>query len=216
MKTPFALPTDPLQAAQVAAKFFQAVELPQLGAEAACWRHRGRLFQCQLGYVRYTTTAARAMWTIVYGETLGADDHLRHGCGNLDCVRPDHLRRYDKAQLAAAAVADVQGRPSSDAAYGGPQREAWKRRMAVEARAWIDADDRSWPYSFTNICHVLGLDPAGVRRALAGQTGGVAPTLFGGCWVCKSDVWPSVVAISDGECPLTLPMPIDGRSVPSG
>jgi hypothetical protein len=74
------------------------VELPQLGAETACWRHRGRLFQCQLGYVRYTTTAARAMWTIVYGEPLGADDHLRHGCGVLDCVRPEHLRRYDGAE----------------------------------------------------------------------------------------------------------------------
>lgn len=104
-KTPFALPTDPVEAAQVAAKFFQAVELPQLGAEAACWRHRGRLFQCQLGYVRYTTTAARAAWTIVHGEPLGADDHLRHACGNLDCVRPDHLRRYDGAQLAEAAYA---------------------------------------------------------------------------------------------------------------
>jgi hypothetical protein len=103
MKTPFALPADPVEAAQVAARFWQAVDLPQVGAEVACWRHRGRLFQCQVGYVRYTTTAARAAWTIVYGQPLGADDHLRHGCGHLDCVRPDHLRRYDKTQLAAAA-----------------------------------------------------------------------------------------------------------------
>jgi hypothetical protein len=105
MKTPFALPADPVEAAQVVAKFWQAVELPQVGAEVACWRHRGRLFQCQLGYLRYTTTAARAAWTIVFGEPLGADDQLRHACGNLDCVRPDHLRRYDGAQLAEAAYA---------------------------------------------------------------------------------------------------------------
>jgi hypothetical protein len=105
MKTPFALPADPVEAAQVAAKFSQAVDLPQVGAEVACWRHRGRLFQCQVGYVRYATTAARAAWTIVYGDPLGADDHLRHRCGHLSCVRPDHLRRYDGAQLAAAAYA---------------------------------------------------------------------------------------------------------------
>jgi hypothetical protein len=105
MKTPFALPADPIEAAQVVAKFWKAVELPQVGAEAACWRHRARLFQCQVGYVRYTTTAARVAWTIVCGEPLGADDHLRHDCGHLDCVRPDHLRRYDGAQLVAAAHA---------------------------------------------------------------------------------------------------------------
>ena len=65
MKTPFALPADPVEAAQVAARFWQAVDLPQVGAEVACWRHRTRLFQCQVGYVRYATTAARAAWTIV-------------------------------------------------------------------------------------------------------------------------------------------------------
>jgi hypothetical protein len=103
MKTPFALPADPVEAAQVVAKFWQTVELPQLAAERACWWFRARLFQCQVHGVRYSTTAARASWTIVYGEPLGADDHLRHGCGDLDCVRPDHLRRYDSVQLAAAA-----------------------------------------------------------------------------------------------------------------
>jgi len=104
-KTPFALPTDPVEAAQVAAKFWQAVELPQLAAERACWRFPARLFQCQVHQVRYSTTPARVAWTIVYGQHLGADDHLRHGCGDRDCVRPDHLRRYDGAQLVEAAHA---------------------------------------------------------------------------------------------------------------
>jgi hypothetical protein len=50
MKTPFALPANPVEAAQVAAKFWQAVELLQVGAEVACWRQGGRLFRCQIGY----------------------------------------------------------------------------------------------------------------------------------------------------------------------
>lgn len=67
-ETSFVLPADPVEAAQVGAKFWQAVGLPQVGAEVACWRHRGGLFQCQVGYVRYATTAA---WTMVYGQPLG-------------------------------------------------------------------------------------------------------------------------------------------------
>src|SRR5262249_53930740 len=105
MKTPFALPADPVEAAQVAAKFWQAIELPQLAAEGACGWFPARLFQGRVHGVRYTTTGARVAWTIVYGEPLGADDHLRHDCGHLDCVRPDHLRRYDGAQLVATAHA---------------------------------------------------------------------------------------------------------------
>ena len=34
---------------------------------------------------------------------------------------------------------------------------------------WFTADDWRWPYSFLNVTHALGLDPAGVRRALAGR-----------------------------------------------
>jgi hypothetical protein len=41
-------------------------------------------------------------------------------------------------------------------------------RKVVEARAWI-ADDGRWPFSFVSLCGVLGLDPDGVRRALAGR-----------------------------------------------
>src|SRR5262245_12678512 len=105
MKTPFALRADPVEPAQVAAKFWQAIELPQLAAERACGWFPARLFQCQVHGVRYTTTAARVEWTLVYGGTLGADVHLRHDGGHLDCVRPDHLRRYDGAQLVATAHA---------------------------------------------------------------------------------------------------------------
>ena len=35
-----------------------------------------------------------------------------------------------------------------------------------EVRAWLASDDTTWPYSFLNVCHVLGFDPSYLRRGL--------------------------------------------------
>jgi hypothetical protein len=35
-----------------------------------------------------------------------------------------------------------------------------------EVCAWFASDDLAWPYSFVNICHVLGFDPDYLRRGL--------------------------------------------------
>lgn len=40
------------------------------------------------------------------------------------------------------------------------------RRLADEAEEWVFADDSSWPFSFINICAVLGLEPDYLRRGL--------------------------------------------------
>jgi hypothetical protein len=40
------------------------------------------------------------------------------------------------------------------------------RRLGREAEEWIFADDYRWPFSFVNICAVLGLDAAYIRRGL--------------------------------------------------
>jgi hypothetical protein len=40
------------------------------------------------------------------------------------------------------------------------------RRVAVEAEEWLFTDDYHWPFSFLNICAVLGLDPAYLRLGL--------------------------------------------------
>jgi len=40
------------------------------------------------------------------------------------------------------------------------------QRLAREAEAWFFAEDEHWPFAFVNICAVLGLDPAYVRRGL--------------------------------------------------
>lgn len=40
------------------------------------------------------------------------------------------------------------------------------QRLAREAEEWLFKDDQLWPFSFLNVCHVLGLDPAYIRRGL--------------------------------------------------
>ena len=40
------------------------------------------------------------------------------------------------------------------------------QRIAREAEEWLFNDDQRWPFSFLNICHVLGIDPGYIRRGL--------------------------------------------------
>jgi hypothetical protein len=47
-------------------------------------------------------------------------------------------------------------------------RDSKTRQLFEDAAQWVGSDDRSWPFSFLNICDVLGLDPAYVREGLRG------------------------------------------------
>ena len=40
------------------------------------------------------------------------------------------------------------------------------KRLFEETRQWVLMDDPGWPFSFTNVCEILGLDPRYVRRGL--------------------------------------------------
>lgn len=41
-----------------------------------------------------------------------------------------------------------------------------RRRLFIEAEAWISRQDSSWPYSFENICETLNIDPNYLRVGL--------------------------------------------------
>ncbi|TFH28600.1 MAG: hypothetical protein E4H00_08490 [Myxococcales bacterium] len=45
-------------------------------------------------------------------------------------------------------------------------RDARGRAEFEEARRWIESDEREWPYSYENICEVLGLNPTYIREGL--------------------------------------------------
>jgi hypothetical protein len=40
------------------------------------------------------------------------------------------------------------------------------RRLASEAEAWVRCERREWPFSFVNICEVLGFDVDAMRAHL--------------------------------------------------
>jgi hypothetical protein len=51
------------------------------------------------------------------------------------------------------------------------QKQAFKsgrraQRLAREAEEWLFKDDQRWPFSFLNVCNILGIDPDYVRRGL--------------------------------------------------
>ncbi len=45
-----------------------------------------------------------------------------------------------------------------------------KRRVFRETVAWLRSDDVSWPFSFVNTCHALGIDPDWVRSRMRPYT----------------------------------------------
>jgi hypothetical protein len=44
-----------------------------------------------------------------------------------------------------------------------------RRPLTAEVKAWIASEAREWPFSFVNICDVLGLDEGALRTALLGR-----------------------------------------------
>lgn len=45
-------------------------------------------------------------------------------------------------------------------------RDARRQQLFKDAEEWIDSPDRSWIFSFLNICDVLGIEPEYLRRGL--------------------------------------------------
>ena len=46
-------------------------------------------------------------------------------------------------------------------------RDRKARQLFLDAEEWIVSDDRSWPFSFENICDLLQINPEYLRRGLA-------------------------------------------------
>ncbi len=47
-------------------------------------------------------------------------------------------------------------------------------RDAREAMAFFESRDRSWPYSFVNICETIGLDADALRRTISQRLAEIA------------------------------------------
>lgn len=58
-------------------------------------------------------------------------------------------------------------------------RDHKARQLFDDAALWLASDDRTWPYSFLNICDLLGLNPHYVRNGLRQWTERRAPGRLG-------------------------------------
>lgn len=95
------------------------------------------------------------------------EDGLGWDGGNV-LVVPAPRKRIDlpETRLMAAvlesAIAEWLLRRETVALPRHPRRVT----MEEDLGGWFASTDRSWPYSFENLCLGLGLDAAGVRRRL--------------------------------------------------
>jgi hypothetical protein len=85
----------------------------------------------------------------------------------LDVLPEDGERRLMLAVLIDAIRAFTLYRPVT------PELRAY--RSWLRERAWFQADDRTQPFSFVNICDSLGLNPDYVRRCVLQPGGGQRP-----------------------------------------
>ena len=90
----------------------------------------------------------------------------------LDAILPEQLSEDPATARPRGPEADLMRAILEDAIicfqrqfYASSQRST---KLAREAEAWFFSDDTHWPFSFLNICEVLGFDPDYIRRGLRG------------------------------------------------
>jgi len=80
---------------------------------------------------------------------------------------PGERRMEPHKRLALAVmqtvVDDYRGSSYRRAAGFAPRLH---QRAYLEARAYLASTDRSWPFSFENLCEAVGLDPGSLRHQL--------------------------------------------------
>lgn len=74
----------------------------------------------------------------------------------------------------AIAVLQTVLHDCESASTGGDDDGAMPRNPVARARAmaYVMSDDRSWPYSFENLCETVGLDAEYLRRGIQAVHGG--------------------------------------------
>jgi hypothetical protein len=69
-------------------------------------------------------------------------------------IRPNRERALAAGVLRQAA-SDLRRFHEADDAVG--------REMHSDARSWFNSNDREWPFSFLNVCELLGISPEDIR-----------------------------------------------------
>ena len=93
--------------------------------------------------------------------------YLRRAGAGLDTPQ----RRLMMAVLQTV-LDDCQGSITVQAMEGRSIRDPRAFRQALD---YLESRDRSWPYSFDNICEAIGLDAEGIRRTVRQRVVPVLP-----------------------------------------
>ena len=83
-------------------------------------------------------------------------------------VRPAEPHKRLMAAVLRAVVDDCRGGSAYRRATGKGIIEALSVRKAV---SYVASTDRTWPFSFENLCDALGLDAVALRRELIAAQG---------------------------------------------
>jgi|SRR5215831_14257857 len=88
---------------------------------------------------------------------------------DVDTMLPSQFhtaRAKGPAQALMAAVLEHALHDLSQPRTRTPSLNCQRRTARNDAVCFFESDDRHWPYSFVNICDVLGIDPGWVRQRL--------------------------------------------------
>jgi hypothetical protein len=96
-------------------------------------------------------------------DTIDVKDFLR--ADTMWITQPETLRTVTKTPECALLRAILED------AIGVYQRYAFAKEARLkflfeDAEEWILRDEPEWLCSFVSICHILGIDPASLRRGL--------------------------------------------------
>lgn len=69
-------------------------------------------------------------------------------------------------RLMLAVLQTVVDDCREPATASDPSGQSRERRAFTEAKRYVSSRDRSWPYSFENVCEAIGIDPDRVRVSL--------------------------------------------------
>jgi hypothetical protein len=97
---------------------------------------------------------------------IGYPAHRKDGIPSSKDGRQDGLNEVCPERKLAAAVVR---RAKNDMKRFRSQRRETGRSLYVDARNWIVSNDRSWPYSFLNLCDALHLQADLIRAELLGE-----------------------------------------------
>lgn len=76
-----------------------------------------------------------------------------------------HLRRIERQPERRLALAVLQNAVECFQNYMH-RRDPKARRLYLDAKAWIFSTDRTWPFSFNNLCDALQIEPEYLRRGV--------------------------------------------------